>query len=278
MARSRRLQEVLGLAGRRYAWRGSTSPTSGPSTSWPRWWCSRAVRRARATIAVRHQHHRWPGRCGRHARGPSAPVHPRVVPSQRRTIRRSRPSRPGDGGRGQGRSWGRPSPRWPKRGWRTWCRWSPWQSARRRSSCPGARRRCASTETIRRCFCCSASATRPTASPWPSSGQEEGGSHGHLPRRTPGVGEKRKRAILQHFGSPEALPAGVARRDRGRAGAAGQGGPRLHDLRAQDGVDWNDTRQGPHRVVGAVEDDDGAGARRFWTAGARAPWRWWAVG
>ena len=50
-------------------------------------------------------------------------------------------------------------------GWRTRSRSPGWPSASRRSTCPVARSRWRSRGGARRCSCCSASATRPTASP-----------------------------------------------------------------------------------------------------------------
>ena len=87
--------------------------------------------------------------------------------------------------------------------WR-WCRWCRWPSARRRSSRPGRPSPSGCPSTTRVCFSCSGCATKPTASPWASTARNVRRSTTlSLLDQLPGVGEKRKKAIVQHFGSPE---------------------------------------------------------------------------
>ncbi len=52
--------------------------------------------------------------------------------------------------------------------------------------------------------CCSGCATRPIGSRWASIGRKRAAQTTvSLLDQLPGIGEKRKRAIVQHFGSPE---------------------------------------------------------------------------
>ena len=59
-----------------------------------------------------------------------------------------------------------------------------------------------------RCSCCSASATRPTASRSPTTARRrDRAMTSSLLDELPGVGPARKRALLTHFGSPDAVLA-----------------------------------------------------------------------
>ena len=101
---------------------------------------------------------------------------------------------------------------------------------------PGAARRWCSTTPRRPCSCCNACATRRTASPITHHRtRRDRAMTSSLLDELPGVGPARKRALLAHFGSPEAvvsasseelqavpgLPAKVARELHGHLHRAG---------------------------------------------------------
>ena len=72
-----------------------------------------------------------------------------------------------------------------------------------------ARRSCSPT-TRPSCSCCSACATRPTASPSPTTGiRRDRAMTASVLDELPGVGPARKRALLAHFGSPDAILAAI---------------------------------------------------------------------
>ena len=86
---------------------------------------------------------------------------------------------------------------------------SRWPSGWRRSTAPASASRCGWRTTRRRCSCCSACATRLTASRSRTTARRRDREMTKsLLDELPGIGPARKRALLQHFGSPE----GVTRR------------------------------------------------------------------
>ena len=81
-------------------------------------------------------------------------------------------------------------------------------SGSRRSSSPAAPSRCGSPTTRPSCSCSSACATRPTASPSRTTGsRRDKAMTESVMDELPGIGPARKRALLKHFGSPEAVLA-----------------------------------------------------------------------
>ena len=127
-----------------------------------------------------------------------------------------------DGGKGQlsaaparaarGRRRGRPSSAWP--------------SSARRSSCPGAAIRCRCRPTIPARCCCSASATRRTASRVTYHRQRRDADlrKASVFDELPQVGPVRRRRILEHFGSPERFIAASREELERVPGLPAQGG------------------------------------------------------
>ena len=142
----------------------------------------------------------------------------RLPAAAARRRRRQGPARRGRAGRARARAGGRD----PRR--------RRWPSGSRRCSCPGGRSRWRSRGGARRCSCCSASATRPTASPTRST------ASGAAKRMTTsaldgiaGLGETRKKRLVKELGGVNAVKAADARRPAGAAVAARRrrrGGPR----------------------------------------------------
>ena len=81
-------------------------------------------------------------------------------------------------------------------------------SASRSFSFPAAASRSCSSTPHPSCSCCSACAMRPTASPSPiTASRRDRAMTSSLLDGLPGVGPARKRALLTHFGSPDAVLA-----------------------------------------------------------------------
>ena len=192
---------------RRCASRASTSPTCRARTSWRPWWCSRAARPRRATTASSPSRPpaartTWEpcGRCccagssraargrGRRSYDPSFEAVPDLVmvdggkPQLGAAVAALR--RAGPGGRGQ-------------RGGAGQAGGGAVRALVSGTASRGAGRR-------RACCCCARCAMRPTAS---LSGTIGPGGWRRRPLsildQLPGIGEKRKKAIVTHFGSPE---------------------------------------------------------------------------
>ena len=90
--------------------------------------------------------------------------------------------------------------------------------------------RCAWTATIPPASCCNGCATRPTGSPSASTGRRRSArTTDSLLDELPGVGEKRKPAILQHFGSPERFLQASARSSRRCPGLPGKVAREIYD-------------------------------------------------
>ena len=220
----------------------STSPTSAARTRSRRWSSSRAARRRSPTTAAsRSAASRASGRLRRDGGGAlaAAGASASASTSARRTTASydaSFAALPNviviDGGKGQlsaGLRALRGLPR-PRRGDRL-----ARQADRGGLRARAARPRSCSPTTRPSCSCSSACATRRTASR----------STHHRSRRDkamtrsildelPGVGPARKRALLQHFGSPEAVPGGQPRGARGGAGPAREGRARALRAAQQD--------------------------------------------
>ena len=219
---------------RRSASSASTSPTSAARTRSPRWSCSRAARRRSPTTAASRSARvggllRRLRRDGRGARaalravgapGRHLPARPRL----RRELRGA--AEPGRDRRRQGPARGRPASRCAASASAAW-RSSRWPSASRRSSCPGARAPLVldhSTPELQLLQRVRDEAHRFAITHHRS--RRDRAMTSSLLDELPGVGPARKRALLTHFGSPEAVVGGLQRGAAGGARAAGEGRPR----------------------------------------------------